>query len=141
MPNTKEILEQDHRRLVHLAGKDEPTKQDIMEAKEVIFKTQLDVSEKANKAERDYAAMYGRYSWEMGEGSTQIEAWQRQTNKFNWAVLEILMEVQTIAMDCKKLAKKAEDRAAKVNARNMSAKCGSARAKAVEAPKDNKRSL
>ena len=136
MPKTKETLEQDHRRLVQLADKDEPTKQDISEAKKIILVTQKDVSEKANQAERDYAAMYGRCSWRMDEGSTQIEAWQGQANDFNWAVLDTLMNVQTIAMDCENLAKKAEDRAAKVKARNTSAKYGSAQAKAGEAPKD-----
>ena len=125
----------DHTRLAQLAAKDEPTTEDIKEAKDIIFKTQLNVSVKTNQAKRDYAAIFGRCSWMMDEPSTQTEAWQRQTNKFNWAVLELIMGVQGIAVDCGEFAKKAEDHAAKVNARSASAKCGSAQAKAGE-PKD-----
>ena len=135
---------QDHRRLVQLAAKDEPTKQDIDEAKQIIFRTQIEVSVKTNQLEDDYDAMYGRYDWTMDEPGTRIEDWQGQANDFNWAVLHTLQKVQTVARDCQELAKraenlakKAEDRAAKVKARNTSAKYGSAQAKAGEEPKDN----
>lgn len=136
MPITQETLNLDHRRLAYLADKNEPTRQDISEAKEIIFRTQMDVSVKTNQAERDYAAMHGRYSWTMDKPTSHFEAWQGQSNGFNWAILCALMNVQTVAMDCEELAKKAEDYAAKVNARSTSAKCGSAQAKAGEAPKD-----
>ena len=73
MSNIQETLDQDHRRLVYLSDKDEPTKRDISEAKEIICKTQKYVSEKVNQAEQDYAAMYGRYDWTTDEPRTWIE--------------------------------------------------------------------
>ena len=132
--------EQDHRRLVQLAAKDEPTERDITESKEIIFKTQLEVSVKTNQLENDYDVMYERNDWTTDEPALQIEDWQRLVNDFNWAVLHALQHVQTVAMDCGGLAKKAgrraEARAVRVNTRKTSAECASAQAKTGEEPKD-----
>ena len=117
MSEIPEILDEDHRRLVYLSNKDEPTTQDIEEAKEIIFKTQKYVSKKANQAKEDYDAMYERYDWTTDEQSPRIEDWQRVSDDLSWDVLYILINMQTIAMACQDLAKRAEDHAAEVNAK------------------------
>ena len=151
--------EQDHRRLFQLAAKDEPTEQDVMEAKDIIFKTQFDISVMTNQLKLDYDAMYARYDWTTDQPGPRIEDWQGVANDLNWAVLHILQNVQTVAMDCgglaKKAGKRAEARAVRVNTRetstewggaqakveanavNVNIECDSDQAKAGEEPKDN----
>ena len=78
--------------------------------------------------------MYARYDWTAGQSGPHIEDWQGVANDLDWAVLHILQSVQTIAMNCGDLAKKAgkrgEARAARVNTRMTSTESGSVQAKA-----------
>ena len=130
MSEIPEVLDQDHRRLVYLSNKIEPTTQDIEEAKEIICKTQKYVSKKANQARKDYDAMYARCDWKTDESNPHIEDWQRRSNDFNWDVLYTLINAQTIAMGCAHLAEKAEVHAAEVNAMYAEDKVEEANAKA-----------
>ena len=147
--NPGNTWERDHRRLVHLAAKDDPTERDVREAKDIIFKTQFDVSVRTNQLEVEYDDMYARYARATDQSGPHIEDWQRVANDLNWAVLHILQNVQTIAMACGDLAKKAgkdaegmnnerDSAQAKVeaNAGEMNSECDSDQAKAREEPRD-----
>ena len=152
MSEIPEVLDQDHRRLVYLSNKIEPTTQDVQEAKEIVCKTQKYVSKKTNQTKNDYDAMYTRYDWTTDESSRRIEDWQKRANDLDWDVLYTLINAQTIAMGCAHLAEKAKVHAAEVNAmyaedkveeanakadtESASPQSDSAQAKAREEPKD-----
>ena len=138
--NPGNTWERDHRRLVQLAAKDDPTERDVMEAKDIISRTQFDASVRTNQLELDYDAMYARYDWTAVQSGPHIQDWQGVANDLNWAILHILQSVQTVAMTCGDLAKKAgkrgEAREARVNTRKTSPESGSAWAKVGANPGD-----
>ena len=101
--------EQDHRRLVQLAAKDEPTDQDLVEANKVLLKTQNDICEKVAETARGYSDLYKTYSSRANEGSTQIETFQKRNNTLNWGVLTSLRDGLTVTLEYEELAKEVED--------------------------------
>ena len=75
--NPGNTWERDHRRLVQLAAKDDPTERDVMEAKDIIFKTQFDVSMRTNQLEVGYDDMYARCDCTSDRPGSRIGDWQR----------------------------------------------------------------
>ena len=135
MSESRETLDQGHRRLAYLAGKDEPTNQDIIEANKVLLKTRNDIREKVVKTARGYIELYKMYSSRTDEGSTQTETFQKRNNTLNWAVLTSLRDMLTVTLEYEELAKEVEDHVGELDAQSMNVEGDNDQGKAGEEPK------